>query len=128
MERLASRRRSLGHTVRAYGRQELLLSAAPTLESFLRSRTGTLLVPCPFSSQEERKCVILRGARPMNLRVFVDDVFLPGGAEWLASFGPEDIYHVEVYPSLGMVRLYTPSFIEMLARSGRSLPPICIVC
>jgi len=125
-DQFATRQKSSGYASVASGQEQLLSSAASSVVEYMDEQLRLELKECRDSAQG---CLYARQQYyPVKATIFVDDAILAGGIEALRDLRPGDIYRLEVYPSLGQVRVYTPHYIEVLAKTGRTLPPLCIVC
>lgn len=125
-DRFEGRMNSVGFAGYARSRDALARSTASSVAQFLSDHFQVSLAPCTPSSNE-KNCLRLRG-RARSVTVYLDDVLLPGGVTMLASYRPNDLYRVEVYPALGLIHLYTPHFVEWAAEHGIRPKPICLVC
>lgn len=114
-DRFQSRRNATATTVQAYDRNDLATAHQNTVMDFVRSRAGVPVVGCPgttFSSL----CVISRG-RVVEPSVYVDEVPVIAGVDYLDSFRPHELYMVEVYARGRHIRAYTTQFMERAAKS-----------
>ena len=135
-DRLKSRRSSVGVSVRAYDRDDLVRASGQSVSSFLAHR-DLILVPCrtalafPSTSGGDTPaftdCTYLRG-QTVPVKLWIDEAPAPGGFEQLAAYGLEEIYAIEIYSALRMVRVYTTWFMERQAQSPGTLEPVCIAC
>lgn len=126
-DRFETRRKSVGTLSYASEQAVLLRSTASTLADFISEHHHVTRVACPGESGEEMSCLRFRGTAA-HPTIYLDDTLVPGGAALLDAFDPDQMYRVEIFPLLHQVRLYTAPYVELLARSARTLPPICIVC
>lgn len=131
-QQLRTRRRAAPVTTRAFGRRQLLMSAARDIGELLRLEAGVYRVPCTTSSSYAGSrtgasglsgaCVYRRG-RVIEPRIFIDELRLFGGLDALATYPPHDLYMLEVFGSGLEVRAYTHSFIRRMLRRPRMLQP-----
>lgn len=89
----------------------------PDVASFVNTRTGFTI----YRDRMDRVQARLRG-RPTNLRVCLDEV--PVASNFLGNLHPTELGLLEVYESLGMVRLYTNGFLSRAAKEGFSPAPV----
>ena len=59
-------------------------------------------------------------------RVYIDEIWQPGGLDALERFPPSQLYMVEVYFSGSEIRGYTHDFMERAARKPRALIPVLL--
>lgn len=62
------------------------------------------------------------------MSVYVDEVPYPSGESALEWFRTDEVARVEVYRGLSMIRIYTPRFLERVARGRAWIDPVCLVC
>jgi hypothetical protein len=110
--RLESRRRAVPYSVLSY-RSEMLATATGSLSDFLQLKNGSL-VDCQGAGGIT-KCVFSRG-KELGITLFVDENRIPDGGDMLDMYFPDEFAEVEFYPSLGMVRAYTPAFLQLVAK------------
>lgn len=129
VDRLESRRKSIGFSVWALERDELMHAPNGNVADYLALRSRMPLVPCwpPRAHMGPADCTYVRG-RNVPVKVWIDEIPVIGGMRELETYRPEDIYLIETYPSLRMIRVYTVWFMERLAKTRRGLAPVCIVC
>lgn len=121
-QRLMSRRLALAASSRAFEQERLVRSGARDFLEFLQLEAALRTQPCgrrAFGAQ----CVWRRG-RPVQPRVYVDEIPILGGLDHLASYQPYDLYLVEVYGAGVEIRAYTHLFMERMARRPVALMPI----
>lgn len=92
----------------------------PDVASFVSTRTSFTI----YRDQMDRLQARLRG-RPTNLRVCLDEVAV--ASNFLGNLLPTELGLLEVYESLGMIRLYTNGFLSRAAREGFSPAPVNLV-
>lgn len=119
-DRIERRRKGTAVSVFAYEADELNASAAFDVRDFVRTRL--FVVSCP-ASYIANDCVLRRG-RPIVPRVYIDEVRLLGGFEFLGLYNPNELYLVEVYDSGSQIRVYTKAFAERLALGQERVSPI----
>ncbi len=119
VDRLASRRRSVGVGVRFFDRDDVLTFAASNAADFVRSRL--LVRPC---ANGRGSCLLHRGSLIQPV-VYIDErrAF---GMEELEMYPTFDIYMVEAYDGGRMVRVYTNWFVQKLARTNTQLQNVII--
>ncbi|HSG49234.1 MAG TPA: carboxypeptidase regulatory-like domain-containing protein [Longimicrobiales bacterium] len=122
-DRFRSRRNATATTVRAFDRERLATSPQPTVIDFVQAELGLTSTPCP-SYFHSSYCVYSRG-RPVAPSVYIDEMPVIGGMDYLASFRPHDLYMVEVYARGRHIRAYTPQFMERAAK--QRLRPIALL-
>lgn len=124
LDRLEDRRRSIPYAVRAFGPERLGRLGSPSLEDFVRHRSGVPFVNCPRRrgslAPPRRDCVLSRG-RGLPLQVWVNETPQLLGIEILGSYSPRDIHTLEVIPGCEMIRVYTHDFMEGVAEGRRNL-------
>ena len=60
--------------------------------------------------------------------VYIDERRAAFGLSQLRVYRPEDFYLIEVYSGGRIIRAYTPTFIERMARGeGRMLRPVTVM-
>lgn len=111
-DRFESRRRSVATSVRWFDHDALATSPQPTALDFVKTRAGLFSVSC--NGRWTSRCFMVRG-RPTEPRVYVDEMPVFGGMEYLESMAPHELYMVEVYGSGRAIRAYTPRFMERAA-------------
>lgn len=121
--RLRSRRRAVAAQVRAFDQERLVRSPARDVLEFLRDEARLQPEPCRRGLAFGAGCVRRRG-RVVEPQVFVDEVPLIGGLDYLMTYRPYDLYLVEVYSSGLEIRAYTHMFMERMARGAVALIPI----
>lgn len=119
VDRLESRRRSLGSSVRVFDQIALQSSASYSVLDLIMGRTGMIPMRCPGRAPVV-SCAYVRG-RPTPVQVFIDGASIIGGLDMLASIPPYELYTVEVIGGGRAVRIYTNWFMETVAE-GRRIP------
>lgn len=119
-DRIERRRKSTAMSVFAYEADELSASAAFDVTHFVRTRVPVVSCPVSYFAND---CVLRRG-RPIVPRVYIDEVRLLGGFEFLGLYNPSELYLIEVYDSGSQIRLYTKAFAERLALGQEHVFPI----
>jgi hypothetical protein len=139
VDRLGSRVRASGFSSQVFGPRFLASAPETTVDEFLREYGAVQLVPCtsglggdsasanargrPLSGNN---CLMARGAS-MPARVYVDENPQPA-ADVLETFRTGDVARVEVFRGLSMIRIYTPAFLERVAKGKAYIDPVCLVC
>ncbi|MCI0434413.1 MAG: carboxypeptidase-like regulatory domain-containing protein [Gemmatimonadetes bacterium] len=119
-DRIARRRNATAVSVRAYNADVLHASAAFDARQFISSRL--MVIRCPYSGFGQ-DCVVRRG-RPVEPRVYIDEVLLLGGFDFLGLYNTNELYLIEVYNSGTQIRVYTKAFAERLAMGRVRLFPV----
>ena len=117
----ASIRRGL---ISAFDREALLSSGARTGLEFLDRHTFVRTRPCPVG--ETAFFCIARGGHVGEPKVYIDEVWAPGGLDALERFPTSALYLVEVYSSGSEIRAYTYDFMERTARKPVALIPVLL--
>ncbi len=92
----------------------------PDLTTFLNNRTADFGL---FHDSFDQLCVRSRAnLRARKVTVYVDEAKVP--SNFLDNLGPRDIAIMEVYKSLGQVRVYTQSFLDRASDAGYVPRPI----
>lgn len=125
---ISNRRNAYGHSARAIPQASLTASSARSVIDLLQTRGGLQLRRCGSlragpGGSAAGQCVLRRG-RSVLPRVYIDEVRIIGGLEFLAMFRPYELYLVEVYSSGLEVRAYTHWFVERMAERPLQLWPI----
>lgn len=123
-DRLRSRRNGVAVSVRAFDRRALQTSGARDALDFLRSRSSLTPTPC-LERASVASCAYVRG-RPTPVVVYIDDVLVFGGLEYLDTYRPDEVYLVEVYGGGRHVRVYTNWYVEWSAKTGRRPAPVLV--
>lgn len=110
--------------IRAYDQETLLSSGANSVLEFVDRHTLVRTMPCP--SGESAHYCIARGGYVGVPRVYIDEIWQPGGLDALERFPPSQLYMVEVYFSGSEIRGYTHDFMERAARKPRALIPVLL--
>jgi hypothetical protein len=121
-ERLESRRNATPVSVQALDQMRLARSAARNMIDFLRDESFIEPTPCSVRGGSGA-CVWWRGTA-IRPTVYIDEAPAIGGYDELATYGPSDLYLVEVYSSGGEIRAYTHNFMERMARRPMPLIPV----
>jgi hypothetical protein len=111
-DRFESRRRGVPTTVRWFDRAALATSPQQTVLDFVSTRAGVMRVPC--SGRWGDHCLIVRG-RLTEPSVWIDEVPVMGGIEYLDMVHPYELYMVEVFAGGRQIRAYTTRFMERAA-------------
>jgi len=121
VNRFARRRLSAPVSVQFFGRNQLATSSAPEMFDFMRARAGLWMEPC---SGIGNMCVYRRG-RFIEPYVYIDEVPVLGGMDFLDTMRPSDLYMVEVYAHGAEIRAYTTAFMARAAKTR--LQPISLL-
>jgi hypothetical protein len=119
VDRLETRRRAIGVSAQAFGRDELLATTSWNAAEFARTRL--MLIPCPSG---RGLCLHHRG-QTIPPVIYIDErrAF---GIEELEAYPVFDLYLVESFDNGRMIRVYTNWFMQSLARNGMRLQQIII--
>lgn len=120
--RLRSRRTAVASSVHAFEQERLVGSSARDLLEFIRTEGMLHMTACGRASWSGA-CVWRRG-RPVEPRVFIDEVPLIGGLDYLTTYRPHELYLLEVYARGLEIRAYTHNFMERMAVKPVALFPI----
>jgi carboxypeptidase-like protein len=121
-DRFRARRNAVATSVFAYDSGELASGNERSALEFIRYRAGVALVGC--NGRLGNTCVFVRGGAVEPV-IYVDEVRVLGGLDYLASFAPWDFYMVEIYGRGRHIRAYTPQFMKRAAE--RRLRPIALL-
>lgn len=122
-DRFRSRRNATATSVHTFDRSDLVTATQPTVVDFVRSRAGLAAYSCPGLAQSTL-CIYSRG-RVVEPRVYIDEVPVFGGIDYLQSFRPHELYMIEVYARGRHIRAYTTQFMERAAK--QRLMPIALL-
>ena len=120
IEQLEVRRLSTPVASEVFEPETMQRTVEPDVASFVSTRTAFTI----YRDQMDRIQARLRG-RPTNLRVCLDEV--PVASGFLGNLLPTELGLLEVYESLGMIRLYTNGFLSRAAKEGFSPAPVTLV-
>ena len=95
-------------------------SNAADIASFIRARTPVYILEDP----DRQQLVYRFRGQIRRLRVCFDEVAV--SSRFLETVNPEDLARVELYESLGMVRMYTQDFLNRAAEKGFTPQPITL--
>jgi hypothetical protein len=121
-DRFRARRNAVATPVRAFDAADLSSTAQETALDFVTLRAGTWVTPC--AGRYGDSCIYLRG-RNVEPTVYVDEMPVLGGLEYLAAIPPYELYMIEVYGNGRHIRAYTPQFMERAAK--QRLNPIALL-
>jgi hypothetical protein len=113
VNRLKQRRESTAFSVQEWGRGDLVTSPDNNMKDFLRGTMGLSLVPCPASALSD-EC-ILRENYMFEPTVYINEVPVLGGLDYLESYSPSDLYMIESYGHGAEIRAYTTGFMARAA-------------
>jgi len=121
-DRFRSRRNGTATSVRWFDRAALATSVQNTALDFVTTRAGLTRYAC--NGRYSTSCLLIRGrlAEPI---VYVDEVPVIGGMEYLEAIQPHELYMIEVYGAGRHIRAYTPQFMERAAK--QRLHPIALL-
>lgn len=121
-DRFRARRNGTATSVRWFDRTALATSVQNTALDFVTTRAGLTRYSC--NGRYSTSCLMVRGrlAEPI---VYVDEVPVIGGMEYLEAIQPHELYMIEVYGSGRHIRAYTPQFMERAAK--QRLHPIALL-
>jgi hypothetical protein len=113
-DRFERRRRATAVSVREYDREALATTPQQTALDFVVARAGVSRVGCGGLGWTD-DCLMVRG-RAVEPAIWVDEVPVFGGMNYLESISPYELYMVEVYGNGRQIRLYTNRFMERAAK------------
>jgi hypothetical protein len=113
VDRFETRRRSVATTVLAYDASDLQVGAAPTAMEFVRNRVNSSFQPCRGGFGGT--CLWIRGQLTQPT-VYVDEMPVMGGLDYLDTFAPWDLYMIEIYGRGQHIRAYTHHYMERVAK------------
>ena len=119
-DRFQRRRLSTTVAVQSFGRKDLVTAPQTQMFDFIRARMGLWMERC---SGFGYWCVFRRG-RWIEPRVYIDEVPVLGGMDYLATYQPSELYMVEVYSFGAEIRAYTTQFMARAAKTR--LQPIAL--
>lgn len=121
-DRFRARRNGTATSVRWFDRAALATSVQNTALDFVTTRAGLTRYSC--NGRYSTSCLLVRGrlAEPI---VYVDEVPVIGGMEYLEAIQPHELYMIEVYGAGRHIRAYTPQFMERAAK--QRLYPIALL-
>lgn len=114
VHQLEVRRLSLPVASTTFKPEVLHATNAPDVASFIRARTPVYILEDP---NLQHLVYRFRG-EIRRLRVCLDEVAV--SSRFLEVMGPRDLARVELYQSLGMIRMYTRDFLDRAAEKGFS--------
>ena len=114
------RRNAAAVSVRAYDADQLAFSASFDARQFVSTRL--MVGRCPFFGFGT-ECVWRRG-RMIEPRVYIDEIPLIGGFDFLGLYTTSELYLIEIYDSGSQIRVYTKAFAERLAMGRERLWPV----
>jgi hypothetical protein len=114
VDRFQARLNAIPYSSHVHDRREILSSAAPDAEAFVRTHAGLIETNC--RSMLQFRCFWIRGS-VMEPSVMIDDIGTPGGFDMLGMIPREDIARIEVIQGGQMIRVYTERFMEWAART-----------
>lgn len=121
-DRFRARRNAVATPVRAFDAAALSSTAQETALDFVALRAGTWITPC--AGRYGDRCIHLRG-RSVEPTVYVDEMPMLGGLEYLAHIPPYELHMIEVYGNGRHIRAYTPQFMERAAK--QRLQPVALL-
>ncbi len=120
-DRFRSRRNAAATSVYAFERDVLATSTARDALEFVEYRAVAPMTNC--NGQRGDRCLVVRG-RVVEPVVYVDEMPLLGGLDYLETFRPWEFHMIEVYAGGRHIRAYTPRFMERAAE--RRLAPLAL--
>jgi len=114
------RRNATAVSVRAYSADQLTFGASFDARQFISTRL--MVARCP-SSAWGTDCVWRRGSM-IEPRVYIDEIPLIGGFDFLGLYNTSELYLIEIYDSGSQIRVYTKAFAERLAMGRERLWPV----
>lgn len=121
-DRFRARRNAVATSVFAYDAADLASTAQRTALELVEMRSGAAAVPC--AGRRGGTCLFLRG-RAVEPTVYLDEVPVLGGLEYLDTFAPHELHMIEVFAGGRHIRAYTPRFMERAAK--QRLSPIALL-
>lgn len=118
-DRFRRRRNAVATSVRAFDREQLLVSASSDAREFVSRNAGLVPTSC-LGFASPTPCAWVRG-RPQPIRVYIDDNPTVGGLDHLAMYQPHELYLVEVFAGGRHIRAYTNWYMSHAA-SRKLLP------
>jgi hypothetical protein len=112
-DRFRSRRMAVATRTTVYDASNLSSATERNALEYIRFRTAGV-VPC--NGVYGGTCVLVRG-RAAEPVVYVDEVPLLGGLDYLETFEPWQFHMIELYAGGGHIRAYTPQFMERAAET-----------
>lgn len=122
-DRFQSRRRATATSVQSYDRTALATSHYDDMMQFVRARAGLFETRCP--RYEHSSTCFMRRGRPVAPVVYIDEMPVLGGTDFLASMRPHELYMLEVYNRGAHIRAYTTQFMERAAK--QRLQPVTFI-
>lgn len=120
-DRFRARRNAVATTVLAFDMADLSTTSQQTALDFVTLRAGTWATRCRGRFSDT--CLYVRG-RAVEPAVYIDEVPVLGGLDYLAHFAPWELYMIEVYGGGRHIRAYTPQFMERAAKQRLSPIPL----
>lgn len=117
-DRFRSRRNGAAVSAFAYDAEDLSSTAAQNAVEFIEFNSAAWLTPC--NGRRSDRCLFVRG-RTVEPVVYVDEVPMMAGLEYLEAFQPWEFHMIEVYAGGRHIRAYTPAYMERAAK-GRIAP------
>ena len=123
-DRLERRSQAAPYAVRAVGGDQMKIVGSAYSNGADLAVSHFNILPCNRAARgEERACAIIRG-RDRNIHVYIDDVLMRRGMEFLEMYPSSQIGRVEWVPGFAMLRVYTTGFMQDLAMGRRTLGPV----
>ncbi len=119
-DRIKRRRNAAPVSVRAFDADQLAFSAHFDAAQFIGARL--MVVRCPGNAFGA-DCVWRRG-RHVEPQVYIDEIPLIGGFDFLSMYNTNELYLIEVYNSGTQIRVYTKAFAERLAMGKERIWPV----
>lgn len=122
-DRFQSRRNATATSVRAFDRDALSSTPQETVLDFVAVRAGLIRTRCSGRAIGS-VCFFVRG-REAEAVVYVDEMPVIGGLDYLDVLRPHELYMVEVYGQGRHIRVYTNHFMERAAKTR--LRPVALL-
>ena len=119
-DRFRSRRKASAISVRVIARDDLAMSPYFNVLDVMRAKVRLFVVACR-DALAATKCVLSRG-RAISPSVYVDEMPVPGGMQYLEMMSPHELELLEVYGGGRHIRAYTTQFMKRAAE--RRLFPV----
>lgn len=120
-DRFRSRRNAAATSVYAFERDDLTTTSARDALEFIEYGAVAPMTNC--NGQRGDRCLVVRG-RVVEPVVYVDEMPLLGGLDYLETFRPWEFHMIEVYAGGRHIRAYTPRFMERAAE--KRLAPLAL--
>ena len=122
-DRFRSRRNATATSVRAFDHDALSTTPQETVLDFVSVRAGLIRTRCSGRAIAS-VCFFVRGREAESV-VYVDEMPVIGGLDYLEVLRPHELYMVEVYGQGRHIRVYTNHFMERAAK--KRLRPVALL-